>query len=83
MNCIISLPFPKEYENDDHSTGWEIDKLIHHKLYENVQYQIGENPLSVFCFFVFFPNTLPIPREDHGKLPKSYKSKICNDWALG
>lgn len=70
--------FPKEQENYNHSRGWEIDTLIHHKLYKNMQQQIGGNTLSGFCFFAgSFLNTLPIPRQDQAKLTESYNQ---NAW---
>lgn len=40
--------------------------------------QIGDNPLSGFCFFASsFLNTLPIPRQDQATLPESYNQ---NTW---
>lgn len=69
MNCIRFL-FPKAKKMTDTQV---VGKLILRKLYKNMHQQIGENVLSGFCFFVVsFLNTLPIPRQDQGKLPESY-----------
>lgn len=46
--------FPKEQENYNHSRGWEIDTLIHHKLSKTMQQQTGrESPLR-FLFLCWF-----------------------------
>lgn len=75
--------FPKEKENYNHTSGWEINTFIHHKLYKNMHQQIGGNPFSGFCFFAnSFLNTFPIPREwqYQGKLTENYNQ---NTWWVG